>query len=63
MDILVLLEHLSQIVHIVFKVLALICILAMKISISLLILYLFFHVLFVKADHSLLELLEISYVM
>ena len=35
----------------------------MKISISLLILDLFFHVLFVKADYSFLELLEISDVM
>jgi len=63
MDILVLLEHLSQIIHIVFKVLALIGILAMKVSISLLILDLFFDILFVKADDSFLELLEISNMM
>jgi hypothetical protein len=61
--ILVLLEHLAKIVHIVFKILALICILAMKVGVALLILHLFLHILLVKTNDALLELLEVGNVM
>lgn len=61
--ILVLLEHLAKIVHIVFKILALIGILAMKVGVALLILDLFLHILLVKTNDTLLELLEVGNVM
>jgi hypothetical protein len=61
--ILVLLEHLAKIVHIVFKILALIGILAMKVGVALLILHLFLHILLVKTNDALLELLEVGNVM
>jgi hypothetical protein len=60
MHILVLLKHLSQIVHIVLEVLALVSVLTMKVSIALLILDLFFNILLVKSDNTLLQLFEIS---
>jgi hypothetical protein len=61
--ILVLLEHLAKIVHIVFKILALIGILTMKVGVALLILHLFLHILLVKTNDALLELLEVGNVM
>lgn len=62
-DVLVLLEHLSQIINIIFEVLALVSILSVEVSISLLILDLFLDILFVEADHTLLQLLEVGNVM
>jgi len=63
MNVLVLLKHLSQIVNIVFEVLALICIFSVKISVSLFIFHLFLDIFFVETDHTLLQLLEICNVM
>ena len=63
MDILILLKHLPQIVHIIFKVLALVRIFTVKISVTLLILDFLLDVLFVKTNDTLLKLLEISDVM
>lgn len=63
MDILIFLEHLSKIVHIIFQVLALICVFSVKISVTLFILDLFLNILFVKSNCSLLQFLEVSNVM
>ena len=63
MYILIFWEHLFNVVHIILQLLTLICILAMKISVSLLILNFFFDIFLMKADDSLLQLFEISDVM
>jgi hypothetical protein len=62
-DILILLEHLSQIIYVIFEVLAFVGILSMQIGISLFILDLFLNVLFMEADYALFEFLEVSNVM
>jgi len=62
-NILILLQHLSQIINIVFEVFALIGILSVQIGVTLLILDLFFHVFFVKADDALFKFLEVCDVM
>lgn len=59
-DILVFLEHLSQIADVVLEVLALVSVLAVEVCIALLILDFLLDVLLVEADDTLLELLEVS---
>ena len=59
-NILILLEHLSQIIYVIFEVLAFVSILSMQIGISLFILDLFLDVLFVEADNALFEFLEVG---
>lgn len=61
--VLVLLQHLSQIVNVVFKVLSLVGVFPVQVGVSLLILDLFLDVLLVEADDALLEFLEVSDVM
>ena len=58
--ILILLEHLSQIIYVIFEVLAFVGILSVQIGISLFILDLFLDVLFVEADNALFEFLEVG---
>ena len=58
--ILILLEHLSQIIYVIFEVLAFVGILSMQIGISLFVLDLFLDVLFVEADNALFEFLEVG---
>lgn len=59
-DILVLLEHLSEIVDVIFQVSSLVSVLSVEISISSFILDFFQDVLFVKTDDTSLKLLEVS---
>jgi hypothetical protein len=63
MNILIFLEHESQIIDVVFKISSLLSIFFMNISISSLVLDLFFDILLMKSDDSSLELLEVSDVM
>ena len=59
MHILVLLEHLSQIVYAVFKVLSTVCILSVDIGVTRLVFNLKFHVFLVQSHYTLSETLEI----
>jgi hypothetical protein len=61
--VLILLEHLPQVVDIVLQVSSLVGILSVEICITLFVLNLLFHVFLVKSYDSLLQLLEISNVM
>jgi len=62
-DLLVFLEHLSQVVDVVFEVSALTGVFTVKIGVASLVLDLFLHVFLVKADDASLELFEVSDVM
>jgi len=59
-DILILLEHESQVVNVVFQVSSLLSVLFMDVSVSGLVLDLFFDVLFMESNDTSLKLLEIS---
>jgi len=59
-DILILLEHQSQVVNVVFQVSSLLSVLFMDVGVSGLVLDLFFHVLFMESNDTSLKLLEIS---
>jgi len=59
-NILVLLEHGPQVVNVVLEVLSLLRVLLVKVSVSTFLLHLLLHVLFVQADHSSLQFLEIG---
>jgi len=59
-DILILLEHQSQVVNVVFQVSSLLSVLFMDVGVSGLVLDLFFDVLFMESNDTSLKLLEIS---
>jgi len=59
MHILILLQHLPQVVYIVFQVLSLVCVLSVQVSVSLLVLDFFFDILLMQSDNSFFEFLEI----
>jgi len=59
-DILILLEHQSQVVNVVFQVSSLLSVLFMDVGVSSLVLDLFFDVLFMESNDTSLKLLEIS---
>jgi len=59
-DILILLEHESQVVNVVFQVSSLLSVLFMDVGVSGLVLDLFFDVLFMESNDTSLKLLEIS---
>lgn len=60
MHILVLLQHLPEIVDAVLEVLPAVCIFTMNVEVAILIFQLFLHVLLVQANDSFSELFEIT---
>ena len=63
MDVLVLLEHLSEVVDVVFEVASLVGVLAVEVGVTLLVLDFLFDVLFVEADDAFFELFGVGDVM
>ncbi len=61
MDFLIFLKHGPEVGNIVFKVPSLIGILSMEVCVSLFIFHLLFYIFLMESNHSLLELLEVSY--
>eukprot|EP00356_Strombidium_inclinatum_P008187 CAMPEP_0170487790 /NCGR_PEP_ID=MMETSP0208-20121228/6521_1 /TAXON_ID=197538 /ORGANISM="Strombidium inclinatum, Strain S3" /LENGTH=383 /DNA_ID=CAMNT_0010762185 /DNA_START=120 /DNA_END=1273 /DNA_ORIENTATION=+ len=59
-DVLILLQHLSQVVNVVLEVAALVRILTVEVSVAGFVLQLFLHVLLVQANNAGLELLEVG---
>ena len=60
MDILVFLQHLPEVVYIIFKISSLVSILSVQVSVTLFVLDFFLHIFFVQSYDTFLQLFEVG---